>query len=408
MDIREFLETSYTAYHAVGNAEERLVGEGFVELDPGAEWEIKEGGKYYCKVNGSAIFAIRIGKADGDLTIACAHTDSPCLKVKGKALLDSPEGKRINVEKYGGLILYSMLDIPLRIAGRVLVRTERGVESRLVKSDFSVNIPSLCIHHNPDVNDKFALNVQSDMLPLLGDAEDVYTAIGVPDALDADLYVVPDVKPYLSGKEGKYLVSPRIDNLTSVYACIEGIVTAEPAGIAVAACFDNEEIGSGTKQGAESAFLPELLHRVMTALGRDEASYAKARRDGLVLSVDNGHAVHPAHPEKSDVAEKVYFNGGIVIKHHANYATDGLSSAKIKAILLDAGIPNQDYYNRSDLRCGGTLGLLVAKQLVMSVADIGLAQLAMHSAVETVGSEDIARMTGCIRALFAASKENRL
>jgi len=399
MDIQEFLKTSYTSYHATANAVKMLEAAGFERLSRGDEKTVERGKKYYTTINDSAFIAFVVGGNNG-LNIACAHTDSPCLKVKGSALVDNREGKLINVEVYGGLLLHTMLDIPLKIAGRALVKTQTGVESKLVCSDYNVNIPSLCIHH-ADREGGLKLNVQSEMLPLLGQADDIYLALGLKDVIDADLYVVPDVTPFTSGVDGKYLVSPRIDNLTSVYSCVQGLIAAEPQATSVIACFDNEEIGNGTKQGALSTFLQQTLRRIYSDLKMNDKQFEAACENGLVLSIDNGHAVHPAHPEKSDILNKVYLNGGIVVKHHANYSTDGKSSAILKAILDRADILYQDYYNRSDLRCGGTLGLVTSRRLAIDAVDIGLAQLAMHSAVETVGAEDIDRMVACVKAFLS-------
>ena len=405
MELTEFLRSSYTSFHATENAVKMLEASGFARIGRGDGKIITSGGKYYLTLNDSAFIAVRVGDPKKGLNIACAHTDSPCLKIKGNTLSDSKEGKLVNVEIYGGLLNYTMLNIPLKIAGRVVSCTESGVRSELFVSDFNVNVPSLCIHHS---GDKVAadLNPQTDMLPLLGDAKDLYSALGLKNVLDADLYVVPDVRPYVTGVNGEYLVSPRIDNLTSVYSCVKGLIDSNPKGISVIACFDNEEIGSGTKQGAHSVFIKETLKRIYSNLSLTENDFNAACSNGLILSIDNGHALHPAHPEKSDITNKVFINGGIVVKHHAHYSTDGRSSALIKAILNKAGIPYQDYYNRSDIRCGGTLGLITSSQLGMDAVDIGLAQLAMHSAIETVGASDPERMTGCVKAFLSASLTN--
>ena len=400
MNINEFLKTSYTAYHATENSVKMLENAGFSRLERGDGKKIVRGGKYYITINDSAFIAFNVGKNAKCLNIACAHTDSPSLKVKGSALVDSPEGKRLNVELYGGLLQYSILDIPLKIAGRAFIKTDRGIESKLVTSDFNVNIPSLCIHH-ADRDKGLSLNPQTDMLPLLGECEDLYSALDLTNVLDADLYVVPDVEPFSTGAKNELLASPRIDNLTSVYACVNGIISATPKAVSVVACFDNEEIGSATKQGAHSVLLEEIIKRIYSDVGAQD-DYAEALKNGLVLSIDNGHAFHPAHPQKSDVINKVLLNGGIVIKHHANYSTDGKSSSIIKAILDKTNIPYQDYYNRSDLRCGGTLGLITSTQFAMDAVDIGLAQLAMHSAIETVGAKDVDKMVACVSAFLSS------
>ena len=405
MNITQYLEKSYTAFHAVENAKNMLEEKGFRALDLGKKQSLKQGDKFYVIKNGSALIAFSIG----DLTnyafnIAESHTDSPALKVKGSLLTDSAEGKRINAERYGGLILHSMLDIPLKIAGRILCKSEKGISVENYASDFCVNIPSVAIHHQPEVNDKLSLNVQVDMQPLLGGSDkELYPLLSSKEIIDADLYCVPAHAPAFCGRKNEFLVSPRIDNLTSAFSSIQAIINANPKGVAVACLFDNEEIGSSTKQGACSSFLKDVLCYINSAMGFGEIEFLSALQNGFALSIDNGHAVHPAHPEKSDVAQKVYLNKGIVIKHHTNYSTDGLSSALIKAMLDKAEVCYQDYYNRSDLRCGGTLGLITSSQLAIKACDIGLAQLAMHSATETVGAEDINRMTQCVTAFFQTS-----
>ena len=402
MDICTFLEKSYTAYHATLNCQFILEKSGFEQLDLDKEWTLSKGGKYYVTKNDSALIAFRVGE-NFAFNIAESHTDSPCLKVKGNSLVQTPEGARVNVEEYGGLILYSMLDAPLKIAGRVLERHGDKLASKVVESKYNVQIPSVAIHHNPTVNNGMALSVQKDMLPLLGNVEDLYSTLSKDEIVDADLYVVPSTAPYYSGVNEEYLCSPRIDNLTSVYASMQAIVACNPQNIALACCFDNEEVGSRTKQGANSALLRNVLKKIARGLGKSKDDFISACENGFILSIDNGHAMHPSFPEKSDIKERVYLNGGIVIKHHTNYSTDGFSSAVVKTMLDKAGVEYQDYYNHSDLRCGSTIGLMTSANLAMNACDIGLAQLAMHSAVETVGSTDIAKMQKCVNAFLDCS-----
>lgn len=403
--IEDFLSLSYTSYHSTRNIESILIDNGFKRLYDFDKWNLEKGGKYYILKNESAIIAFNVGDLSNyAFNIAGCHTDSPSLKVKGNTLIDSPEGKKINVEKYGGLILYSMLDIPLKVAGRIITKDGNKIVPKIVTSDFNVNIPSICIHHNPTVNDSFSLNVQTDMLPLLGSDTDLYSLLSNGnEVIDADLFVVPDVKPYYSGVNRDLLVSPRLDNLTSCYTIAKGISISNPKGVSIAFFSDNEEIGSGTKQGAESAFLLNTLERINDSLGFTKDDFYKAISNGFILSIDNGHAVHQAHPEKSDIAEKVYLNKGIVIKHHTNYSTDGLSSSIVKTICKNNKIPYQDYYNRSDIRCGGTIGLITSAKLEMNACDIGLAELAMHSAIETVGRSDIKHMEDLVTSFFNTS-----
>ncbi len=399
--ITEFLETSYTAFHAVLNVKKILDNNGFIRLYEHKKADIKKGGKYYITKNSSAIIAFKVGTLENySFNIAGSHTDSPSLKIKGSSLIDSPEGKRINIEKYGGSIYYSFLDIPLRIAGRVEIKNKDEIKTEIITSKFNVNIPSLCIHHNPTVNDNLCLNIQNDMLPLLRSDKPLYKLLSDKEIIDGDLFCVPDVKPYFSGANQDLLVSPRIDNLTSVYSSLMALINSNPKGVAVMAAFDNEEIGSSTKQGADSVFLIDVLKYINSSLGFSDDEFRKAISNGFNLSIDNGHAVHPAHPEKSDIDNKVYLNNGVVIKHHVNYSTDSLSSAIIKTILEKHNIKYQEYYNRSDVRCGSTIGLTTSKNLAMNTADIGLAQLAMHSGIETVGKDDIKRMEDLITHFF--------
>ena len=403
--IEEFLNKSYTSFHATKNAKTLLKKYGFEELKENEKWKLDEGGKYFVTKNDSAIVAFVIGDLNNySFNIASCHTDSPCLKVKGNSLLPSLEGNRINVEKYGGLILYSMFDIPLKIAGRVFIKEGNGIKSKLISSDFNVNIPSLCIHHNPTVNNDFSPSIQRDMLPLIGNCSDLYkTLLPSKNILDADLYCVPCEKPLKTGLHSEYLVSPRIDNLSSLYAIIKGIHTAKNAGISILYATDNEEIGSLTKQGAESSFIVHILRRINLSLNKTQEEYYHALANGFVLSIDNGHAVHPAHPEKSDPDMKVFLNKGIVIKHHPNYSTDGYSSSVIKSICEDNKISYQDYYNNSDIRCGSTIGNITSAQLGMNACDIGIAQLAMHSAIETAGYYDITAMIKLVKAFFEST-----
>ena len=402
MDIKEFLDSSYTAFQAVDNGIKMLDDAGFERIDPAKSPEIKVGGKYFFTVNSTTLIAFKIGK-EKKFYVAESHTDSPALRIKGNKTIDSPEGKRLNVEKYGGLVLFSLVNSPLKIAGRIIEKTENGVKEKNVVSPFTVNIPALCIHHNAEVNDKLSLSVQKDMLPLVGNVDDIYSVLSDNEVIDGDLFVVPSTSAFVSGAHGEYLCSPRIDNLTSVYASLKALIGSDGEGIQIACCFDNEEIGSLTKQGANSALLENTLRFIMRSIGGTEEDFAAAVSDGYILSVDNAHAVHPAHPEKSDPVEKVVMNGGIVIKHHTNYSTDALSSAILKTILDKAGVKYQDYYNNSDIRCGGTIGLVTSARLNMRACDIGLAQLAMHSGIETIGLSDIPVMESCIEAFFSTT-----
>ncbi len=405
MSLNQFLATSYTAYHTTQNAVNFLRENGYKQLTFNTPWKLSRGGKYFITLNGSSVIAFNIGTKDV-FSVAISHTDSPSFKLKGNGTVISEKLCRLNTEKYGGGILYSYFDRPLKIAGRLFVQTENGVEEKFVASDYNVVIPSLCIHHNTAVNEGVALSAQNDTLAVCGiGSVNVYqTLCKSNNVLDGDLYVVPATQPFTAGTNGELLCSPRLDNLTSVYASLHALVGSNSQNICICACFDNEETGSSTRQGGNSAFLGNVIDLIAESLGFTAYQKASAKENGFVLSVDNGHAVHPAHPEKSDITNKVYMGEGIVVKHHVNYATDGCSSAVFKNILQQNGIAFQDYYNRSDLHCGSTIGCMVATKLTMRTVDIGLAQLAMHSACETIATADVETMQKGITAFFNAEK----
>ena len=399
MTINQFLDTSYTAFHTVANAEAMLAEHGFTKLSLGKDFAVKRGGKYYVTRNDSGIIAFVAGQ-NNVFNIVESHTDSPSFKVKGNSVTEGNGVVRVNTEKYGGGLLYTYFDRPMKIAGRLLCQTENGLQTKLAVSDYNVVIPSLCIHHNRNANDGFAVNAQVDTLPLLGlTGSDIYSTLTDEKVIDGDLFVVPVTPAFAAGTHNELLCSPRIDNLTSVYSSLSALIAADPHDIAVCACLDNEEIGSGTRQGSPN-WLEQVLCAICDALGLTETQAFAARENGFVLSADNGHAVHPAHPEKSDPYTKAYMGKGVMIKHHVNYSTDGLSSALFKHIASLADVPVQDYYNNSAVSCGSTLGLVTSRTLGMKTCDIGLAQLAMHSACETVALCDVEHMKAALLTFF--------
>lgn len=401
MTLHQFLNTSYTAYHTTANICEILDKNGFAKLILGQNWDLKTNSKYYVTCNGSSVVAFVLGKRTV-FNVCESHTDSPSFKVKGNGVITGNGVSRVNTEKYGGGLLYSFFDRQLKIAGRIAEKTENGIVQRLYTSDYNVVIPSLAIHHNPTANDNFSVNAQCDTLPVFGiNQSDVYKRCGT-DVVDADLYVVPATEAFVAGADNELLCSARLDNLTSVYSSITALCHCNPTDIAVCACLDNEEVGSGTRQGSPD-FIDAVLSYLSVQLCLSETEKLFARENGFVLSVDNGHAVHPAHPEKSDPVFKTYMGKGVVVKHNVNYSTDGVTSALFKRILDEAGVPCQDYYNNSAVRCGSTLGLATARRLGMKACDIGIAQLAMHSACETCAIADVNCMTDAVKAFFQAA-----
>lgn len=410
MNICKFLDTSYTAFHTVENVCKILEENKFSRIRIGEKWNLEVGGKYFVTQNDSSVVAFVIGR-NNVFNICESHTDSPSLKLKGGSVLQNDGLSRLNAEKYGGGLLYTFFDRPLRIAGRLLCKTGNGLCAKNVASDYFVVIPSLAIHHNPTANDSFAVNAQTDTLPLFSQSgKELFATLTDCEVVDSDLFAVPATTAFFAGADREFLCSPRLDNLTSVFAEVTALVECKPQNIAVIACLDNEEIGSGTRQGSPE-FVNCVLKQIENALEFSAADKFRARENGMVLSVDNGHAVHPAHPEKSDPKMTVKLNGGVVVKHHPNYSTDGLTAAIFKRMCQKANLPTQDYYNRSDVRCGSTLGLVTSRSLQMKTCDIGLAQLAMHSACETVGAKDIGTMQSALETFLDADfceKNNKI
>ncbi len=409
-EMLDFITKSPTCFHAVENIGKMLEAAGFRKLRETEEWKLEKGGKYYTERNDSSViaFAIPAGTVKG-FHMAAAHSDSPSFKVKEKPELTVEEHYlRLNTEKYGGMILSTWLDRPLSVAGRLAVRGENGIESRLVNIDQDLCvIPNVAIHMNREMNKGVEYNPQVDMLPLFADAafDTTETAekttllaltaeaagVDAEAVLGEDLFLYTRQEGRFLGARGEFVLSPRLDDLQSAFALTKAFTESAPAEyINICAVFDNEEVGSGTRQGADSTFLADVLGRITEGLGANHSTYLRWIADSFLISADNAHAVHPNHPEKADPANRPYLNGGIVIKFHGSqkYTTDGISAAKMKDYCERAKVPYQTYANRSDITGGSTLGNISTAHVSVSSVDIGLPQLAMHSAVETAGMMD--------------------
>ena len=407
----DFIAKSPTAFHAVANIAGMLSENGFEALNECETWKIRPGKSYYVTRNQSSIIAFRVPEGGGDhFQIAASHSDSPCFKLKPAAGREVCGYAVLNVEKYGGMVMSTWFDRPLSIAGRVIVADGDGFQSRLVNLDRDLAvIPGMPIHFNREVNDGVKLNAQVDMQPVCGAAGTDYMAlvadsIGVSKAQIAgtDLFLVNRDAPRLWGAAGEYLLSPRLDDLECAFTTVRALADAKPSRhIDMVCVFDNEEVGSGTKQGADSTFLYEVMQRVAAALGRDMAPMV-AR--SMMLSADNAHAVHPNHPEKHDEQNRVSMNGGVVVKFNANqkYTSDGVSQAVFEAICRRTGVPVQRFANRSDIPGGSTLGNIANSHVSMNTVDIGLAQLAMHSANESAGAKDVRYMVEAVKGFYEA------
>ncbi len=413
----DFIEESPSCFHVIANLKASLEAAGFTGLLESEEWSLVAGGSYYVTRNDSSVIAFRIPKnVVKGFHMVAAHSDSPTFKVK-----EHPEKETekhyvsLNIEKYGGMILSTWLDRPLSVAGRVVVVGENGaVETRLVNVDKDLCvIPSLAIHMNPEANKGMEFNPQVDMLPLFDDCSDgrdgkdsllaeVAVAAGVKseDILGHDLFLYVRDKGRFVGRDGAFILAPKLDDLQCVYAAAKALVNSVLSEdyVSVCAVFDNEEVGSGTKQGADSTFLEDVLERICAGLpdegvqGSRQHLLKRLLADSFLISADNAHGVHPNHPEKADPTNRPYLNQGLVIKYHGSqkYTTDAVSAAKMKMLCTKAGVPWQTYANRSDIAGGSTLGNISTAHVSVPSVDVGLPQLAMHSAVETAGSKDLA------------------
>lgn len=412
-DLMNFLDSSVTMFHAINECEKVLQNCGYIYLPENEKWNIRAG-KYYTKRNSSSLIAFDIANGDYHFQISAAHSDSPTFKLKDRPIIESNGYLKLNVEAYGGMIDATWLDKPLTLAGRVMVDTEYGIETRLLFIDKDLLIiPNVPIHFNREINKGFAFNNQVDMLPVfsagnLSEADfDKMLAkeLGVkPEAILAkDLYLVNRQKAAVIGYDNELISSGRLDDLECVYTSLLGFIEANNNNhINVFAVFDNEEVGSVTKQGAMSTFLVSTLNRINKALGKSDEDYYRAIAKSMLISCDNAHAIHPNHPELFDVKNRPVLNKGIAIKESANqkYTTDAFSRAVLKKILDKNNIPYQTFANRSDIIGGSTLGNLSNTAVSMNAVDIGLPQLAMHSAYETAGAKDVEYAIEALRAFF--------
>ncbi|MBS7210283.1 MAG: M18 family aminopeptidase, partial [Lachnospiraceae bacterium] len=334
--------------------------------------------------------------------IMASHSDFPTFKVKeNPEICVENQYTKLNVEKYGGMLCAPWFDRPLSVAGRLLVKVGDAIETKLVNVDRDlVMIPNLAIHMNREVNDGYKYNAQTDMLPLYSNTAEkgnfmsvVAESAGVEkeNILGSDLYLYNRMAGSIWGGNEEFVSSPKLDDTQCAFASLKGFLQAEnEKAVSVHCVLDNEEVGSGTKQGAASTFLKDTLGRINRGLNRTEDEYLRALANSFMISADNAHGVHPNYSDKTDLTNRPYLNGGIVIKYSANqkYTTDAVSAAMFKTICDRAKVPYQNFVNRSDMLGGSTLGNISNTQVAVNTVDIGVAQLAMHSPYETCGVKD--------------------
>ncbi len=399
----DFIEKSPSCFHVIANIEDTLKENGFLKLERNQEWELEEGGKYFVTSNGSTIVAFEMPEQDyTGYHIVASHSDFPTFKVKA-----NPEIKFENkytclsVEKYGGPLMAPWFDRPLSIAGRVLVEENGAIVEKNIDFDKDcISIVNLAIHMNREANNGMKYNVSKDMVPIWAGSENELTFMGEVakvagveenEILDMELFLYNRMKGRIWGANEEFISSTKLDDLQCAYTSMVAFLNAKSEEkIKVLAVFDNEEVGSGTKQGACSTFFDNVLKRIAENQGRTEEGYAIDLANSFLLSADNAHAVHPNYSEKADKTNKPYPNGGVVIKYSANqkYTTDGHSGAYVKMLCKKANVPFQIFHNHSDVEGGGTLGNIATQNTPIAAADIGSAQLGMHSPYETAGIKD--------------------
>jgi len=414
-DFFEFIENSTTAFQAVAQMTKRLDEAGYERLQEQDTWNVVPGDKKYVIRNDSSLIAFSVPEtAEGmkGFHMVCAHSDSPCFKLKENPCMTVEDSYlKLNVENYGGMIKESWFDRPLSLAGRVVVR-KKGLELETKLIDLKKPlfiIPSLAVHMKRGKEKDGEINTQLHLLPLAGTLTDknalskliAETAGAQPeDILGSDLYVYPTEKPVLMGMEDDLIGSPRLDDLECVYCGLTALLESAPKDkIAVLAVFDNEEVGSQTMQGAASDFLLTVLQRIAGSLGADLLPLLAG---SFFVSADNAHGLHPNYTDKADPTNRPVLNKGIVIKYHGaqKYTTSAYSGAYVKALCDREKIPYQTYHNRSDIAGGSTLGNIALTSVSVPAADVGLAQLAMHSAFETAGAGDMDCMVRFMRAFY--------
>ena len=422
--LLNFLDSSPCNFYAVHTVREILINNGFAEKSLEDALTAQPGEKFFVTKNHSAIFAFTVGKkpvADTGLKIIAAHSDSPCFRVKPHAEMLCEGGiVKLNTEVYGGPILYTWFDRPLSLAGRVLLKGNDALHpiTRLVKIDRPLfSISHLAIHFNRAVNEGNKISKQKDMLPIIAKVNNTLEAenmllhlvadelqVDTDDIIDFDLLVYNTEKATTFGLNNEFISAGRLDDLSMVHAAIEAIIDVKDENATcVAAIFDNEETGSGTKQGAGSPVLANVIQRMVESQGGNYDGYCRALAKSFLVSADNAHAFHPNYAEKYDPTNHPALGGGPCIKINANckYMSDAHSAAIFKSLCIEAGAPYQYFVNHSDVAGGSTLGNILTGQMDIAGVDVGNPLLAMHSVRETGSVTDHINMIKVFKQFFS-------
>ena len=422
MEFFEYLNRAVTPYQAVEAAAEFLQNAGFTEQKSEELLRPERGGAYFIRLYGAGLLAYTVGEEfseEDGIHMAAAHTDAPCLRLKPKAEHAAGAYKRLDIEVYGGAILNTWFDRPLSLAGKVMLRGETAYTPKTVLVDLKrplLTVPNLAIHMNREVNKGVEYKPQRDLLPLLGmlaegeDKERYFTellakelSVDAADILDFDLTVYVAEQASFLGVKEEFVSAPRLDNQVSCYALLCGLRDGKhKKGLRVAVLYDHEEIGSRSKQGADSVLTAALLERIYAGLGASRESLQAAMAKSLLLSVDAAHGLHPNRQEVYDPVNRAALNEGIVLKINSSqrYAFDTETVAIVQVLCETAGVPYRKFANHGDLAGGGTLGPIISSWLPMRAIDIGVPMLAMHSARELVGRQDVESLCNLLRCYF--------
>ncbi|MBO5096007.1 MAG: M18 family aminopeptidase [Bacilli bacterium] len=413
----EFINESTCSFTCVNFLKNKLLENGFNELYENEEWELKSG-KYFVTRNDASIIAFNIGKNySTSFNIVCAHSDTPGFNLKPKSEIYEYNYLKLNVMPYGGILNYGWMDRPLSLSGRVIYKEGNSYIKKIIDLEEPVCvIPSEAIHQNDSANTNLDLNTQIDMIPIISlkDEKDIIKNLlketlnlkSLSMICDYDLFLYSKDIPMFIGKNKEMILSPRIDDLSCTYANYKSFMeSSNENNINVMCIFNSEEIGSMTKEGADSSFLIDILKRICACLKIDVSI---ALRNSLIVSADNSHAVHPNHPTKSDVSNQGYLNEGILIVREQMTTTDSISSSIFKEICKKAKVPYQDYSSRNDMSTGSTLSGLSIKHVSIDSIDVGIAQLAMHSANECCGADDIYYLYKAFKKFYEVSIEREL
>lgn len=429
-NLLDFIQQSPSCFHVIRNLSDALKAEGFIELKECEKWTLTPGGKYFTTRNSSSIISWTVPSFDfSGFMLTASHSDSPSFKIKeNESIISEKRYIKLNVEKYGGMLCAPWFDRPLSVAGRIIIKNQSdsktSFEQKLVNIDKDLlMIPNLAIHMCREANDGQKYNVQNDLLPIFSIVEDtqpndrsfintVAKSAGVnPESIiSTDLFLYNRDTGKYWGNNNEFISSPKLDDLECAYTTFLGFLNSTKSdtnNVSVHCVFDNEEVGSQTKQGADSTFLYDVLKRINLCCKRSEEDFFTAIAKSFMVSADNAHAVHPNYTDKSDPTNRPFINGGPVIKFNAaqKYTTDGISATIFKAACENANVPYQTFVNRSDMAGGSTLGNISSSHVSIPTVDIGLAQWAMHSPYESAGAKDPEYMVKAIEEFYKSDWE---